>query len=245
MITLRKSIQRGQANHGWLQSLHSFSFAEYHDPAHMGVGNLRVINEDRIAPGTGFGAHGHRDMEIISYVLSGALAHKDDMAAGRSSLEVQNDAPPSVIRPGDVQRMSAGTGVRHSEFNHAPDQTTHFLQIWIVPNQRGVAPEYEQKHFAAADKRGRLTLVASPDGRDGSLRLHADALMYAGLFEGAESAELALDAARPVYVHVVGGRIEVNGEPLSAGDAATVTGERVLLLRNGQAAEVLVFVLAS
>jgi redox-sensitive bicupin YhaK (pirin superfamily) len=190
MITLRKSSDRGFADHGWLKSFHSFSFADYHDPRHMGFGNLRVINEDRIAPGTGFGTHGHRDMEIVSYVLQGALAHRDSMGNG------------TRIEPGDVQRMSAGRGVMHSEFNHAPDQTTHFLQIWILPDEQGVAPGYEQKHFDAASKRGVLRLVASPDGRDGSVTLHADASMYAGLFDGGETATLALDPARKAYVHV-------------------------------------------
>ena len=165
-----RSAERGYADHGWLKSFHSFSFADYHDPEHMGFGNLRVINEDRIAPGTGFGTHGHRDMEIISYVLSGELAHKDSMGNGQAGAANSRRHPP-----GDVQRMSAGRGVMHSEFNHAPDQTTHFLQIWIEPNQRGIDPGYEQKHFAAADKRGRLRLVASADGRDGSVRIHADA----------------------------------------------------------------------
>ncbi len=232
MITLRKSADRGFADHGWLKSFHSFSFADYHDPAHMGVGNLRVINEDRIAPGTGFGTHGHRDMEIVSYVLDGALAHKDSMG---------NDG---VIRPGDVQRMSAGTGVMHSEFNHAADAPTHFLQIWVLPARRGIAPGYEQKHFDAAAKRGRLALVASPDGAEGSVTIHADARLRAGLFDGAERAELALDPARIAYVQVARGSVRVNDRTLAAGDAARIEQEDRLVLEGGQAAEVLVFDLA-
>lgn len=232
MITLRKSCERGLADHGWLKSFHSFSFADYHDPAHMGVGNLRVINEDRIAPGTGFGTHGHRDMEIVSYVLDGALAHRDSMG---------NDG---TIQPGDVQRMSAGTGVRHSEYNHAADRETHFLQIWIYPDRAGIAPGYEQKAFDAAAKRGRLALVAAPEGEAGAVgavTIHADARLYAGLFDGDERAELALDPARPAYVHLIRGRLEVNGQALSAGDALTLRDESRLTLAGGQDAEVLVF----
>ena len=229
MITLRKSAERGHADHGWLESRHSFSFADYHDPAHMGFGPLRVINEDRIKPGTGFGAHSHRDMEIISYVLEGELAHKDSLGNG------------SVIRPGDVQRMSAGSGVTHSEFNHAPADTTHFLQIWIQPAVTGIAPGYEEKHFTAAAKRGRLRLVASPDGADGSVKLHQDARLYAGLFDGDESAELALDTARLAYAHVAQGEVEINGITLRAGDALKLVGEPQLAIRQGRGAEVLVF----
>ncbi|MFN9506666.1 MAG: pirin family protein [Rubrivivax sp.] len=233
MITLRNAQDRGHADHGWLDSWHSFSFADYHDPRHMGVGNLRVINEDRIAPGTGFGTHGHRDMEIISYVLEGALAHQDSMG---------NNAR---IVPGEVQRMSAGTGVRHSEYNHAKDQTTHFLQIWILPDEAGGAPGYEQKTFTEATKRGRLQLVASRDGAEGSVSLRADARIYAGLFHGEERATLAADAARPQYVHVVRGSLRVNGQALAAGDAATLLGEPQVVLDGGQDAEVLVFDLAA
>jgi quercetin 2,3-dioxygenase len=229
MLTLRKSQDRGYADHGWLKSFHSFSFADYHDPAHMGFGNLRVINEDRIAPGTGFGTHAHRDMEIVSYVLDGAIAHKDSM----------NNS--SSIVPGEVQRMSAGTGVRHSEFNHAADKTTHFLQIWILPDRQGIAPGYEQKSFPAADKRGVLKRVASPDGREGSVTIHADASMYAGLFDGAERAELALDPKRLAYVHVVRGSASVNGQALAAGDAAQLSGESRLVIDQGHEAEVIVF----
>ena len=229
MITLRKSAERGHADHGWLESRHSFSFAGYHDPAHMGFGPLRVINEDRIKPGSGFGAHGHRDMEIISYVLEGELAHKDSLGNG------------SVIRPGDVQRMSAGSGVTHSEFNHAPADTTHFLQIWIQPAVTGIAPGYEEKHFAADTKRGRLCLVASPDGADGSVKLRQDARLYAGLFNGDESAGLALDTARLAYAHVAQGEVEINGIALRAGDALKLTGESSLSIRQGREAEVLVF----
>ncbi len=232
MQTIRKSQERGYADHGWLKSYHSFSFAGYHDPAHMGWGNLRVINEDRIEKGTGFGKHGHRDMEIISYVLSGELAHKDSMGNVKG------------IPPGDVQRMSAGTGVTHSEFNHAEDQTTHFLQIWIEPNVTGIAPGYEQKTVPAAEKRGALRLVASPDGAQGSVTIHADAALYAGLFDGAERAELALDPARKAYVHLVRGALEVNGQHLSAGDALKLDGESAITLANGADAEVLVFDLA-
>jgi hypothetical protein len=232
MITLRRSQERGYADHGWLKSYHSFSFAGYYDPAHMGWGNLRVINEDRIAPGTGFGTHGHRDMEIISYVLQGELAHQDSMGNVKG------------IPPGEVQRMSAGRGVMHSEFNHAPNQTTHFLQIWIEPNMTGIAPSYEQKAFADADKRGQLRLVASPDGANGSVTIHADAAMYAGLFDGGETAELALNPARRGYVHLVRGELEVNGQRLQAGDAALLQGEPRVTLGNGREAEVLVFDLA-
>jgi quercetin 2,3-dioxygenase len=249
MIALRKASERGYADHGWLKSFHSFSFAEYHDPQHMGFGNLRVINEDRIAPGTGFGTHGHRDMEIISYVLSGELAHQDSMGNGgpapAGSGGEAGAAQTGVIRPGDVQRMSAGRGVMHSEFNHAEDQTTHFLQIWILPDVRGIAPGYEQKHFSAEQKRGMLRLVASPDARDGSVRIHADAALYAGLFDGAESAELALQPGRKAYVQVVRGQIAVNGQALSAGDAAKLEAEPKLTLANAHDAEVIVFDLAA
>ena len=239
MITLRPSADRGYADHGWLKSFHSFSFADYYDPAHMGFGNLRVINEDRVAPGKGFGTHGHRDMEIISYVLSGELAHQDSMGNGRNA-----GAPSGVIRPGDVQRMSAGRGVMHSEFNHAPSDTTHFLQIWIEPSHRGIEPGYEQKHFDAAGKRGQLRLVASNDGRDGSVTVHADAALYAGLFDGVETARLTLDPKRLAYVHVARGSVRVNGVELAAGDAARLDGESSLQLDGGQGAEVLVFDLA-
>lgn len=239
MIRLRKSQDRGYADHGWLKSYHSFSFADYYDPAHMGVGNLRVINEDRIAPGTGFGTHGHRDMEIVSYVLDGELAHKDSMGNGTAA------GASGVIRPGDVQRMSAGTGVMHSEFNHAPDRTTHFLQIWLLPAARGIAPGYEQKTFDDASKRGQLRLVASPDGREGSVTIHADASIRAGLFDGAERAELALDPRRLAYVHVARGSVSANGQKLAAGDAALVADESKLVIDSGDHAEVLVFDLAA
>jgi redox-sensitive bicupin YhaK (pirin superfamily) len=235
MLTLRKSLDRGYADHGWLKSFHSFSFADYFDAAHMGVGNLRVINEDRIAPGTGFGTHSHRDMEIVSYVLDGALGHKDSIGNG------------ATIVPGEVQRMSAGSGIAHSEFNQATDKTTHFLQIWILPRRQGIAPGYEQKAFADSDKRGRLCLVASPDGPahvTGSVTMHADASMYAGLFDGAERAELSLDPSRLAYVHLVRGGVEVNGHALQAGDAATLDGESRLVIEQGRDAEVIVFDLA-
>ena len=233
MMHIRRSEARGFADHGWLKSQHSFSFADYHDPQWMGWGNLRVINEDRIAPGTGFGAHGHRDMEIISYVLEGNLAHKDSMGNVKG------------IPPGDVQRMSAGTGVRHSEFNHAPDQTTHFLQIWIEPSVLGIAPGYEQKTFAEAGKRGRLKLVASPDGAGGSVGIHADAAMYAGLLDGGDAVDMPLDPSRKAYVHLVRGVLKVNGETLNAGDAVALAKESLLKLDRAQQAEVLVFDLAA
>ncbi|GER11301.1 pirin family protein [Variovorax boronicumulans] len=229
MLQVRKSQERGYADHGWLRSFHSFSFAGYYDPAYMGFGNLRVINEDRVAAGAGFGTHGHRDMEIISYVLSGELAHKDSMGNIES------------IPPGDVQRMSAGRGVMHSEFNHKADQTTHFLQIWIEPKERGITPGYEQKQFSDAEKRGTLRLVASPDGRDGSVTVNADARLFAGLFNGSETASLALDPQRKSYVHLVRGELEVNGQKLSGGDAAMLEGESQLTLGAGKDAEVLVF----
>ena len=233
MLTVRKSGDRGYADHGWLRSHHSFSFADYHDPAHMGWGNLRVINEDFVAPGTGFGTHGHRDMEIVTYVIAGLLAHKDSMGNGTD------------IPPGDVQRMSAGRGVRHSEFNHAPDQTTHLFQIWIEPRRTGIEPGYEQKSFADAGKRGRLRLIASEDGADGSVTIHADASLYAGLFDAGESATLPLDPGRKGYVHVVRGTIEVNGRTLNHGDAALLSDEPGITLTNGNTAEVLVFDLAA
>ncbi|MBV7543877.1 pirin family protein [Acidovorax sp. sic0104] len=233
MLTVRKSQDRGHADHGWLQSFHSFSFAGYYDPEHMGFGNLRVINEDRIAAGTGFGEHGHRDMEIISYVLSGELAHKDSMGN------------IVAIPPGDLQRMSAGSGVMHSEFNHADGQSTHFLQIWIEPNVRGIPPSYEQKSFADADKRGALRLVASADGARGSVRIHADAAVYAALLDGQEAVTLALNPARKTYVHLIRGALQVNGHPLSGGDAALMDNETALSLTQGRNAEVLVFDLAA
>ncbi|MDT8991391.1 pirin family protein [Curvibacter sp. APW13] len=229
MLTVRKSQDRGYADHGWLKSYHSFSFAEYFDPQFMGWGNLRVINEDRVAPGTGFGTHGHRDMEIVSYVVSGELAHKDSMGNA------------SAIPPGDVQRMSAGSGVRHSEFNHAQGQQTHFFQIWIEPSVAGIAPGYEQKTFADAEKRGALRLVASPDGAQGSVTIHADASLYAGHFDGAEQAQLTLAAGRKAYVHVVRGAVSVNGTGLQTGDAAMLADESDLRISDGKDAEVLVF----
>ena len=229
MITIRRASERGHAQHGWLDSFHSFSFADYHDPEHMGFGALRVINEDRVQPGRGFGTHGHRDMEIISYVLEGGLAHKDSMGNG------------SVIRPGDVQRMSAGTGVMHSEFNASERDPVHFLQIWIEPNRRGVQPGYEEKRFEADSKRGRLRLIASPDGADGSVTLHQDARVYAALLDGNESVEHRAAAGRRVYVHVVRGEAEVNGERLSAGDAAKATAVDTIRIANARAAEVLLF----
>ncbi|CAG2141136.1 pirin family protein [Ralstonia mannitolilytica] len=229
MIEMRPSQDRGYADHGWLKSYHSFSFADYMDPEHVQFGPLRVINEDRVAPGMGFGTHGHRDMEIISYVLDGELAHKDSMGNG------------SVLRPGDVQRMTAGTGVRHSEFNHAQDQTTHFLQIWVLPAQMSLTPSYEERHFDAAAKRGKLALIASADGRDGSVEVHQDMALYAGRFDGAEAATLSLADGRRAYVHVVRGKVSVNGRALTGGDAAKLTHETAVTLSDGEDSEVLVF----
>jgi redox-sensitive bicupin YhaK (pirin superfamily) len=228
MLILRKSEDRGHANHGWLDSYHSFSFASYQDPQHMGYGPLRVINEDRVQAGSGFGTHGHRDMEIISYVLEGGLGHEDSMGNG------------STIVPGDVQRMSAGTGVRHSEFNHDKSGTTHFLQIWIEPKFTGIKPSYEQKHFSADEKRGRLRLIVSPDGRDGSVTMNQDASIHAGLFDAAESAELQIADGRRTYVHVARGSVTVNGHRLEAGDALKA-GAGVIRIEQGKVAEVLVF----
>jgi hypothetical protein len=229
MIQIRRADDRGYADHGWLRSYHSFSFADYFDAEHVEFGPLRVINEDRVVPGAGFSTHGHRDMEIISYVLDGALAHKD--STGTSS----------VIRPGDVQRMSAGRGVLHSEFNGSQSEPVHFLQIWIQPDVRGVEPSYEQKHYPDAEKRGRLRLVASPDGADDSVRIHQDARVYAGRFDGAERADLALSPGRRAYVHVARGRVSVNGEALAAGDAIKLTEVDAVRVANGDGAEVLVF----
>ena len=229
MLELRPATARGTANFGWLQSRHSFSFGHYYDPDQVGFSDLLVINDDRVSPGRGFGTHPHRDMEIFSYVLDGALEHKDSMGTG------------SVIRPGDVQMMSAGTGVRHSEFNHAEGQTTHFLQIWLLPDRLGHTPGYEQKAFSDEDKRGRLRLVASPDGREGSVTLHANASLRAGLFDGDESAELTLDPARKAWVHLARGTLTVNGHALQAGDALALSGETRLEISGGEGAEVLVF----
>jgi hypothetical protein len=226
MQQIRRSHERGYADHGWLKSFHTFSFADYYDPEHVEFGPLRVINEDRVTPGSGFGTHGHRDMEIISYVLEGALAHEDSMGNG------------STIVPGDVQRMSAGTGVRHSEFNRAAG-VTHFLQIWIEPKFTGLPPSYEQKHFAADEKRGRLRLIASPDGADGSVRVHQDARVFAGLFDGAETASHEVAKGRRAYVHVARGTLQVNGERLGRGDALKTDGP--VALSSARGAEVLVF----
>ena len=230
MLTVRKSQDRGYADHGWLKSFHSFSFAHYYDPDFMGWGNLRVINEDRIAPGTGFGTHGHRDMEIISYVLTGNLAHKDSMGNVKG------------IPPGDVQRMSAGSGVMHSEFNHAPQETTHFFQIWIEPNVRGIAPSYEQQTVEPASKRGALVRIAGPEGA--AVKIHADASLYAGLFDGAEAATLTIAPGRKAYVHLIRGTLHVNGVALATGDAALLDNETSMALTHGTDAEVLVFDLA-
>jgi len=229
MIELRLSTDRGHANHGWLDAHHSFSFADYYDPKHMGFGPLRVLNDDRISAGEGFGTHGHKDMEIVTYVLEGELAHKDSMGNG------------SVIRPGDVQRMSAGTGVMHSEFNHLQDGSTHLLQIWIEPKVRGIQPGYEEKRFSETEKRGRLRLIASPDGQDGSVMLHQDAKLYAGLFDGDESASLEIPNGHKVYLHVARGEVNANGVALKEGDALKAVGEQKIHLSQGSGAEVLLF----
>ncbi|HTP40467.1 MAG TPA: pirin family protein [Steroidobacteraceae bacterium] len=229
MNQIRRSDERGFADHGWLKSFHTFSFADYFDPEHVEFGPLRVINEDLVQPGTGFGTHGHRDMEILTYILEGALAHKDSMGNG------------STIRPGDVQRMSAGTGVRHSEFNASHSDPVHLLQIWIQPDVQGIPPSYEEKRFSAEDKRGRLRLIASPDAAQGSVLIHQDARVYAGLFDGAESAALAVQPGRRLYVHVARGAIHANGATLEAGDALKLAAVDQLTLQNGREAEVLVF----
>jgi hypothetical protein len=229
MNEVRRSQERGFADHGWLKSFHTFSFADYYDPEHVEFGPLRVINEDRVQAGAGFGTHAHRDMEIISYVLSGELAHKDSLGNG------------STIRPGDVQRMSAGSGVRHSEFNPSPTAGTHFLQIWIQPDKANIEPSYEEKHFAAQEKRGHLRLIVSPDRAQGSLLIHQDARVYAGLFDGAEQADLQVRRGRRIYVHVARGALTANGVVLEAGDALQVTRGTDLHLEHGKEAEVLVF----
>ncbi|TLX62312.1 quercetin 2,3-dioxygenase [Stutzerimonas nosocomialis] len=229
MLTLRKSHERGAADHGWLQSRHTFSFASYYNPRENGFSDLLVINDDRVAPAKGFGRHPHRDMEIFSYVLEGALEHKDSLGTG------------SVIQPGDVQLMSAGTGVSHSEYNHSPSEPVHFLQIWILPSEKGATPRYQQRHFGTADKRGRLALIISPDGAGQSLSIRQDARVYAGLFDGDETASLDLADGRAAYVHVARGEIELNGQRLGAGDGVKVRQERQLVLANGNDAEVLVF----
>jgi redox-sensitive bicupin YhaK (pirin superfamily) len=229
MAEIRRSQERGYADHGWLKSYHSFSFAGYHDPRHVHFGPLRVINEDRVVPGAGFGTHGHRDMEIISYVLDGELAHKDSTGTA------------STIRPGDVQRMSAGLGVQHSEFNGSHERPVHFLQIWILPNVVGIPPGYEEKRFGEHEKRGRLRLIASPDGAQGSVRIHQDARVYAGLFDGPEQGQLQVARGRLIYVHVARGRMVANDEVLEAGDALKLADESELYLSGGNAAEVIVF----
>jgi redox-sensitive bicupin YhaK (pirin superfamily) len=229
MLTLRPSDQRGRANHGWLDSRHTFSFADYQDPAHMGFRSLRVINEDRVQAGQGFGTHPHRDMEIVSYVLEGALEHRDSMGTG------------SVIRPGDVQRMSAGTGVTHSEYNASKSELVHFLQIWLLPRERGIAPGYEQKAFPEDARRGRLRLVASPDGRDASLTIHSDAAIYAGSFDKGESAALPIATGRNAWVQVTRGQVRANGVDLGSGDGAALSNEAAIRIEGVAGGEVLVF----
>jgi len=233
MNNIRRSEERGFADHGWLKSFHTFSFADYFDPEHVEFGPLRVINEDRVQAGAGFGTHAHRDMEIISYVLSGELAHKDSMGNG------------STIKPGDVQRMSAGTGVQHSEFNPSPSEAVHFLQIWIQPAKRGLKPSYAEKRFDADEKRGKLRLIVSPDAADGSLPIHQDARLYAGLFNDSEQADLTVKDGRRIYVHVARGVISANGQRLQAGDGLKITDTNTLQVSNGHEAEVLVFDLPS
>jgi len=232
MITLRKAADRFPTNLGWLDSKHTFSFGEHYDPRHMGFRALRVINEDRVAPGQGFGTHGHRDMEILSYVLEGQLAHKDSMGTG------------SVIEPGDVQRMTAGTGVRHSEANPSPTAPVHFLQIWIIPEKESLTPSYEQKRFAEADKRGKLRLVAAKGGRDGAVAIHQDADLYAAVLGEGETASLEIRPGRHAWVQVARGRVTVNGKALEAGDGAALSEEAKVELVGTQKAEVLVFDLA-
>ncbi len=232
MIEIRKGADRGYADHGWLKSFHTFSFADYYDPANMGYGALRVINEDRVSPGRGFGTHGHKDMEIISYVLEGELEHKDNMGTG------------SVIRPGDVQRMSAGRGVLHSEYNPSKSNGVHFLQIWIQPDVVGIAPSYEQKRFEAAEKRGKLRLIASPDAREGSVTIHQDATLLAGLFDAGEKEEYALSAGRRAWVHAARGEVTINGIRLTAGDALKVADVDSLAIEQGNKSEILLFDLA-
>ncbi|MES2106212.1 MAG: pirin family protein [Pseudomonadota bacterium] len=229
MLEVRKSTERGVANHGWLNSNHSFSFGHYHDPLHTGFGPLLVINEDRVESSRGFGTHGHRDMEIISYVLEGALEHKDSMGTG------------SVLHYGDVQRMSAGTGVRHSEFNHSATEGLHFLQIWIQPNVAGIPPSYEEKHFSPETKQGQLRLIASSDGREGSVLIHQDASIYASILNGQDQLEHALAAGRNAYVHVIRGNIVVNGVSLAGGDALKISKESLVTLKQTEAAEILLF----
>ncbi len=233
MLDLRRSEDRGNADHGWLKSRHTFSFGEYYDPKHVEFGVLRVINEDRVAPEGGFGTHGHRDMEIVSYVLEGQLGHRDSMGNG------------SVMVPGDVQRMSAGTGVLHSEMNPSSSEPVHFLQIWIRPSAEGIVPSYEQKHFSAEQKRGVLRLVASADGAEGSVKIHQDVRVYAGLFDAAERAQLSLAAKRRAYVHLARGSLNVNGVALAAGDGLKISDVSTLTVSEGRAAEVLVFDLPS
>jgi redox-sensitive bicupin YhaK (pirin superfamily) len=232
MLLTRRSDERGRANLGWLDSRHTFSFADYHDPRYMGYGPLRVINEDRVQPGQGFGTHGHRDMEIISYVLSGALEHRDSIGNG------------SVIRRGDVQRMTAGTGVQHSEFNHSQSELVHFLQIWIIPERRNLAPGYEEKHFGDDEKRGRLKLVASPDGRDGSVVVHQDTRLYAALLEKGDEVAHETERTRKVWIQVAGGSVAVNGEALAAGDGAAVAYEERIEIRATAGSEILLFDMA-
>lgn len=229
MLTVRKADDRGHANHGWLDSYHTFSFGSYYDPEHMGISNLRVINDDTVSPGGGFATHGHTDMEIVSYVLDGALEHKDSMGNG------------SVMRPGDVQRMSAGTGVRHSEYNHSSEEEVHFLQIWLEPNQTGVEPSYDQQHFPLAERRGKLVLFVSPDGRDGSIETHQDAYMYGTILEAGDTLTHQLEQGRRAYIHLARGKASINGQQMSAGDGIAIADEQQLNFEGIESAEILLF----
>ncbi len=229
MLTVRKADDRGHANHGWLDSYHTFSFGSYYDPEHMGISNLRVINDDTVSPGGGFATHGHTDMEIVSYVLDGALEHKDSMGNG------------SVMRPGDVQRMSAGTGVRHSEYNHSSEEEVHFLQIWLEPNQTGVEPSYDQQHFPLAARRGKLVLFVSPDGRDGSIETHQNAYMYGTILEAGDTLTHQLEQGRRAYIHLARGKASINGQQMSAGDGIAIADEQQLNFEGIESAEILLF----
>ncbi|MBW9261554.1 MAG: pirin family protein [Candidatus Thiodiazotropha sp. (ex. Lucinisca nassula)] len=229
MLTVRKANERGHADHGWLNSHHTFSFGSYYDAEHMGISNLRVINDDTVSPGEGFPTHGHSDMEIVSYVLEGALEHKDSMGNG------------SVIYPGDVQRMSAGTGVRHSEYNPSSEEQVHFLQIWLAPNKVGVEPGYDQQHFPLEERVGKLVLFVSPDGRDGSIATHQDALLYGTVLKAGDTLSHQFEQGRHAYVHLARGKAMVNGQALTAGDGLAMSGEQEVNFEGIEPAEILLF----